>query len=129
MHMFGKIKLTKLSLFENKNHHPSPPLPNPGKTKPKPKTTLQTKTQKTLTPKLKILEGKAIQAPLPRCSNASLRAGIYQGTSLYLEIEDICEPLICSKETLRLSILQHSFACLSKIKDVWILNLYFEDRI
>jgi hypothetical protein len=109
----------------------TPPLPSPTPAKPNQnqKQPSKTKTQKTLTPKLKILEGKAIQAPLPRCSNASLRAGIYQGTSLYLEIEDICEPLICSKETLRLSILQHSFACLSKIKDVWILNLYFEDRI
>lgn len=31
MHMFGKVKLIKFSIFENKNHHPCPPLPNPSK--------------------------------------------------------------------------------------------------
>lgn len=36
MHMFGKIKLTKFSIFENKNHHPETKN-NPLKLEPKPK--------------------------------------------------------------------------------------------
>lgn len=120
-----QIKLLEFSIFENKppktpkKQNKKNPIPPKTKQKTPPKTkTKLSKAKRTLTPRLKVSEGK---------SKVCI-GGLCQGTSSTLTLNRFCEPLICSKSTLQLSILQHSFACLSKTKDVWILNRYSEDR-